>query len=434
MRAKLSIGPEDAVTLSRRDAEALGAAQGDEVDVVTLRGAFALVSPSRKEGSWFAGSLAALSFGEVAQLVASTLRSGMLLLSFGSDRERDPRGAPPAQLRRKAISFRDGQVVFASSSDPADRLGPVLWRSGVLPLPDLDRASQLVGAGRPLGQVLVDEGLLTSAQLYEGIVRQVREIVLGCFHEGEGDFVFRAGPHDERNAVKLPERTRDLLLAGMRRGEELEGLQADHVPDLGAPLRRLGAAGPELDFRAARLLALADGRPLRAAMAEAQLSTYDGVHAAAALVRAGLAALEAAPRPPPEPPAPALTPVPVPPPAGGGAFESYRRIFKRLYPPLRQASPDARERLNGYLERLPPRQRELFDGVRLDGQGDLDVARVLVNVSGSGVYVGAAARAAALEALDGFLAFALFEVKNVLPREEAEALLRVVGRMQMGKA
>jgi len=433
MRAKLSVGPEDAVTLSRRDAEAIGVAHGDEVDVVTLRGSFALVSPSRKEGSWFAGSLAALSFGEVAQLVASTLRSGMLLLSSGSERE--ARGAPPGQLRRKAIAFREGQVVFASSSDPADRLGPVLWRSGVLPLPDLDRASRLVVAGRPLGQVLVDEGLLTSAQIYEGIVRQVREIVLGCFHQREGDFVFRAGPHDERNAVKLPERTRDLLLAGVRRGEELETLQAAEVPDLGAALRRLVVGGPDLDFRAARLLSLADGRPLRAAMAEAQLSTYDGVRAAAALVRARLVApLEAPPPAAAAPPAPALTPPSVAPPAGGGAFESYRRIFKRLYAPLRQASADARERLNGYLDRLPPRQRELFEGVRLDGEGDLDVARVLVNVSSSGLYVGAAARAAALEAPDGFLAFALFEVKNVLPRDEAEAVLRVVGRMQMGKA
>jgi len=434
MRAKLSVGPEDAVTLSRRDAEALGVVHGDEVDVVTLRGSFALVSPSRKEGSWFAGSLAALSFGEVAQLVASTLRSGMLLLSFGSDREREARGAAPGQLRRKAIAFREGQVVFASSSDPADRLGPVLWRSGALPLPDLDRASRLVGAGRPLGQVLVDEGLLTSAQIYEGIVRQVREIVLGCFHEREGDFVFRAGPHDERNAVKLTERTRDLLLAGVRRGEELESLQAE-VPDLAAALRRIAGGGPDLDFRAARLLSLADGRPLRAAMAEAQLSTYDGVRAAAALVRARLVApLEAPPLAVAAPPAPALTPPPVAPPTGGGAFESYRRIFKRLYVPLRQASADARERLNGYLDRLPPRQRELFEGVRLDGEGDLDVGRVLANVSSSGVYVGAAARAAALEALDGFLAFALFEVKNVLPRDEAEAVLRLVGRMQMGKA
>ena len=47
---------------------------------------------------------------------------------------------------------------------------------------------------------------------------------------------------------------------------------------------------------------------------------------------------------------------------------------------------------------------------------------------------GAAARARALEALEEFLAFALFEAKNRLPRADAERLLREVGKMQMGKA
>ncbi len=64
----------------------------------------------------------------------------------------------------------------------------------------------------------------------------------------------------------------------------------------------------------------------------------------------------------------------------------------------------------------------------------MDVAQVLVNVESSGTYKGAAARARSLEALEEFLAFALFEVKNRLPRADAEKLLREVGRMQVGKA
>ncbi|HET9594742.1 MAG TPA: DUF4388 domain-containing protein, partial [Anaeromyxobacteraceae bacterium] len=315
MRARLTVGPEDAVALAPRDAEALGVKHGDEVDVVTLRGAFALVAPGGAGGSWFAGSLAGLSFAEVAQLVASTLRSGLLLLSYGV-----APGGGHAPLRRKAISFRDGRVVFASSSDPSDRLGPVLWRAGLLGREDLDRVAGLVRAGRPLGQVLVEEKLLGSAQVYEGIVRQVREIVLGCFCEPEGEFVFREGPHDERNAVRLPERTRELFLAGVRRAEEVDALRQD-VPDLEAPLVSAGGAPAGPDLLAERLLALADGRPLRQALQEAQLGIYDGLRAAVALVRAGAVASltasapEAAPpRPseaaPPRPPAAALAPPP----------------------------------------------------------------------------------------------------------------------------
>jgi hypothetical protein len=76
----------------------------------------------------------------------------------------------------------------------------------------------------------------------------------------------------------------------------------------------------------------------------------------------------------------------------------------------------------------------VFEGVRVDEGGEMDVAQILVNVQSGGAYRGAAARARALEALEEFLAFALFEAKNRLPRADAERLLREVGKMQVGKA
>jgi hypothetical protein len=76
----------------------------------------------------------------------------------------------------------------------------------------------------------------------------------------------------------------------------------------------------------------------------------------------------------------------------------------------------------------------VFEGVRFASDGDLDVAQVLVNVNASGAYKGAAARARSLEALEELLRFALFEAKTRLLRADAEALLREVGRMQVGKA
>ena len=76
----------------------------------------------------------------------------------------------------------------------------------------------------------------------------------------------------------------------------------------------------------------------------------------------------------------------------------------------------------------------MFEGVRFGPDGDIAVAQVLDNVTRSGEYQGAAARARSLEALEDLLAFALFEVKNCLPRAAADAVLREVGHMQMGRA
>jgi len=436
VRAKLSIGAEGEIALPRREAEALGLAGGGEAELVSARGAFALVTPVRDDAprAWFAGSLAALTVAEVVHFVFANLRTGVLLLAFGGPEAGD---APeqPERLRRKSIYFRDGQVVFASSSDPADRLGPVLRRAGLVEAAALDRCSGLVGSGRPLGQVLVDEGLLSSGQLYDGIALQVKEILLGAFVEPAGTFAFLEGPTEEQNAVRLGERTRDLLLQGLKRVEEAERLSRELGGREVVLSRRAEPAAPPAADEAALLAAVDGVRSLPAAALEAGLGLLDALRAAAALVGEGVLT---APAPPPA--AEEEIVIEVEPPAAGqprrppGPFDTYRRIFKRVHAAFSAANPSAHERLNSYFDRLPPKQRALFDGVRVGEDGEVDVARVLANVSQTGAYKAAAARARSLEAIEDLLSFALFEVKNCLPREQAEALLREVGKMQVGKA
>jgi hypothetical protein len=465
VRAKLTIGFDDQVAVPPREAEALGLAPGDPIDVVAAKGAFLLVAPARQGRSaqaYFAGSLAALTVPEVIQFVFTSLKSGVLLLSFGSEQERaGARGEQPERLRRRSIYFREGQVVFASSSEPSDRLGPVLWRHGLAGWDALERCGRLVRSGRPLGQVLVDEGVLSAGQLYTGVTHQVREILLGACLETEGEFAFLEGPHDESNAVKLQERTRDLLLEGMKRVDEAERLLAA-LGGRGVVLARAVEPPPGVGEFAARLMRACDGqRTLAEAASESGLGLLEALRQAGPLFAAGaLVPGVFAPRPAAEvaaagrpPGAPALTPAPgslqapalTPPPGALHAtgplttrsfnpFDIYRRCLKKVHASLQERRPGSEQRLNTYFDRLPEKQRPFFEGVRLDEQGDLDVARVLVNVTGTGAWKGAAAKARSLEALEDFLAFALFEVKNVLPKEEADGILREVGRMQVGKA
>ena len=160
MRIRISTGPEGEVVLPAGEADALGLAGGGEGEIISARGAFALLLPARGDepAAWFAGSLAAMAVGEVVQFVFTSLKTGVLLLAFGEGRG----GATPTdpeRLRRKSIYFKDGQIAFASSSDRADRLGHILRRAGMVSAEALERCGHLVGAGRPLGQVLVDEGV-----------------------------------------------------------------------------------------------------------------------------------------------------------------------------------------------------------------------------------------------------------------------------------
>lgn len=366
---------------------------------------------------WFAGSLAGLPFAEVLSLLSESLRTGELTITTGP--------------RERTVWLRDGRLVFAASNDPADHLGAVLWRRGLVPLDALERLEVRIEPGVPLGQLLVDEGLLTPAALYDGLVMQVREIVLGAFHEREGAFLFCDGDVPPGpQAAPLPERTRDLVNAGMRRVLEVEELLGE-VPDPDRPLQVPAVAPAGLDARAARLLAAAAGAAsAREAFHASGLGFHDGMQVLAVLARSGI--VSGAPAPPParsaEPPS--FDSQEAPTTVGAGPLETYRRIFKRVFFRMAHVAPAIRERLNSWFEQLSEPERAAFAGVRLDAEGDLDVARVLVNVFAAGREEGPAARAHALAALDAFLAFALFEAKNLLPAEDAASLAAEVARMQ----
>jgi hypothetical protein len=430
VRIRIATGAEDEVVMPPAEAEALGMVGGGQGELLVARGAFALLLAARQDEpkAFLAGSLAAMTVLEVVQFIFTSLKTGVLLLAFGDGRGRA--GSAPERLRRKSIYFRDGQIVFASSSDLADRLGQVLRRAGMVSPADVDRCGHLVRSGRPLGQVLVDEGVLSAGQLYEGVSLQVKEILLNAFVETEGTFSFLEGPADERNAVKLPQRTRDLLLEGMRRLEEADGL-ANELGGRRAVLVRGPEGGRPLAPEEDVVLAAVDGhKDLLEIALETGLGQLLALQTAARLVREDLLRRVPAAEPP-------AIEVEVEEPVTmrmSGPFDIYRRIFVRVHEALAAASQDATGRLNSYFQRLPARNRAVFDGVRFGPDGDIEAARVLDNVNARGEYKGAAARARALEALEDLLAFALFEVKNCLVRGEADRVLREVGRIQVGRA
>lgn len=444
MRATLSIGADGKVALPRQGAEALGLAEGAKVDVVTARGGFALVTPATggEPEAWFAGSLASLTVPEVIQFIFTTIKSGTLTLSFGADARRAAEAGAGARPHRRTLYFREGQVVFASSSDPADRLGAVLGREGLVQQRELDRCAKLIRSGRPLGQILVDERILTSGQLYEAITIQVKEIVLASCLEQEGEFAFVEGPFDESNSVKLDERTRDLLLQGMKRIEEVEQL-AGQVGGRGAILVRGRADAEGLEGPEGKLLDHADGRRTISELSSASgLGLYKTLRLSVPLVQAGALAVQEAEPPAAPEPAPdeegeiditIETEAPAAPSRASGPFDTYRRIFKHVFATLAKHQPDTLARLNSYFDRLPAKQRALFEGVRLDDDGEMDVSIILMNASAGGART-PIAKARSLEALEAFLSFSLFEVKNRMAKPAADTLLREVGRMQVGKA
>ena len=356
---------------------------------------------------FLAGSLGTLSVEEVFAHVLTGIRSGLLAVQHGTV--------------RRTVSFRDGQVVFATSTQRWERLGAVLLRLGLLTQAQLTQALSRVTPSRRIGQVLTSEGLVSEAHLYSAMTYVVREVVLGLFELTEGSFLFLEGPAPMADVVKLPERTRDLVLTGIKRSEELSRLRRRYPEDMRV---ESGPAGPP-PGQASFVARMGAGAPLGELRPAYEGGLYAFYTWLDEVVRAGH--LVAQPPAPPAPPAPAAEGV-----ASEllSAEERYNLLLSLIFRALKDAGQEV-DLLSGFLESPPEGLETAFAGVTAGPDGQVDVERLRANLSSGGE---ALARALTLEALDALAAYALFSARNVLPVPVAERLSTTYRTLQGGLA
>ncbi|MCP3143774.1 DUF4388 domain-containing protein [Pyxidicoccus xibeiensis] len=384
------------------------------------------LSPSRPLSAWFhgpegmvllqepsgfagfmAGTLGTLSVEEVFAHVLTGIRSGLLAVQGGSV--------------RRTVSFRDGQVVFATSTERWERLGAVLVRLGMLTQVQLTQALSRVTPSRRIGQVLTSEGLVSEAHLYSAMTFVVREIVLSLFELVEGSFLFVEGPAPMADVVKLPERTRDLVLTGIKRTEEVTRLRRRFPVDMRVEPGPKGLLPGDAPLFAKRGAGGTLGE-LRAAYEGGHYGFYTWLDEA---VRGGNVAVR--PAEPPPSPGPAVE---------GTAWEQlsaeerYNLLLSLVHRALQDAGKDV-DLLRGFLDAPPSGLEDAYAGVALGPDGRVDVARLRANLSQGDEAVG---RALTLEALDAIVSYALFSARNVLPPEVAERLSNTYRTLQGGLA
>jgi len=163
------------------------------------------------------GRLEGISFPDLLWALHRCAATGLLHLRRG-------------ELHR-SIQIEAGQIAFAASNDPDDRLGEQLLRQGRVSLEQLDRAVVRLGHGKRIGALLIEGGALDEAQLVEGLLDQIRFIVLDTFRWGRGEYRFeeRDRPGDE--TVKLGTATNELLVEGIHRVDAFSRIRR-HVGSL----------------------------------------------------------------------------------------------------------------------------------------------------------------------------------------------------------
>jgi hypothetical protein len=118
--------------------------------------------------------------------------------------------------RNDTIYFKEGKIIFASSSDPDMSLGEVLLRMGELNLQQYNDAMEKLVVSRRIGALLCELGYLKPDELIRAVERQASAIVLGsmAYRTGSYNVEFTSEFPDE--IIPLPLPTERLILDGVR--------------------------------------------------------------------------------------------------------------------------------------------------------------------------------------------------------------------------
>lgn len=156
------------------------------------------------------GSLAERDVPDLIQALHESRFTGVITLTH-------------AGVGRRVI-VQEGRLVFATSSDPDDRMGELLLRQGRITLRQYEEAGKAVAPGKRLGGILVEHGILTPKELVKTVTEQSQHVIYRAFEWTEGQYRIQEGV-ESAEAITLKISTPDMILEGIRRIEAWSRIQ-----------------------------------------------------------------------------------------------------------------------------------------------------------------------------------------------------------------
>lgn len=121
--------------------------------------------------------------------------------------------------RSDTIYFKDGRLVYASSTDPDMGLAETMLRMGELSVHQYNQAQERLVVQRRIGALLIDLGYLKAEDLTRAAERQANAIVLNAVAYRTGSYTIEFTDEFPDDFIALPLSTERLILDGVRRIE-----------------------------------------------------------------------------------------------------------------------------------------------------------------------------------------------------------------------
>jgi tetratricopeptide (TPR) repeat protein len=225
------------------------------------------------------GTLGDASLSDVLQLLALGQKTGCLTVRDGD--------------RFGYIFFESGVISFASLVGSRDRLGDLLRAEGLVTEDQIAEAlrMQRAGAGRRLGEILLELGTIARADLERLVRQQVEEAIYDLFGWNRGAFAFAPDQRPMEGEILLRISAEAVLLEGARRVDEWSLIERKiPTPDLifAPPVSGDAASCADLPADQRRVLECADGhRTVREIVEQSRLSEFAASKALLMLLDAG---------------------------------------------------------------------------------------------------------------------------------------------------
>ncbi|HEV7588723.1 MAG TPA: DUF4388 domain-containing protein [Longimicrobium sp.] len=195
------------------------------------------------------GPLRELALSDVFQLLDLSRKTGVLTITHES------------RHRPAVVRFDRGAVTGAELGEVQERIGHLLLRAGKVTERHVEQArrAQEAAPGRPLGEILVEQGSVSADDVRRQLRFQIEEAIYALIQWKDGYFRFEESAVQNGAGVSVRVPTESLLMEAARRVDEWSTLEPK-VPHMGVipALVQDSAESPTLDLHPSEWEVLAE--------------------------------------------------------------------------------------------------------------------------------------------------------------------------------
>ncbi len=370
----------------------------------------------------FMGNLSHLHVADVFSMINMLQKTGMLVIK--SDK------------KVKSVYFMKGEIVFASSNQPEDRLGYLLYKMGKLTKEQWENAEKHMTPDTRFGTVLLKKELISPKNLWWGVKYQIEEIIYSIFAIASGEFFFIEGAIPEEDLVRFSLNTQNMLMEGYRRLDEWK-LIKDKIPSDDALVRlSINLPSVELTQNMQTVVKTIKGdMPIAEIIRQSQIGRFNTFKILYTLLNTGFIEIVGAQKM--EKAADEVTIKTM------SMIQKYNTMFKKMFGVIKSTNPkfNHNELLENFVSELSERLKKLYENVEINIEGELDESKLLMNIDAMRLtesdslnrVVGLAGLLLSqlmLEGMNEFLNYEIFIAKNLLQADVFETINKEIRAIQ----